>query len=413
LVVADTSDAGPRYRLLETTRAYALEKLVEADESDPMQRRHAQYFCDRFDRAPDDWLRMSDAEWRAIYPPELDNVRTALEWALGAYKDPAIGTALAGASFPMWVELSLDDEGAQRLAAALALVGSDTPELDQARLWQGLGTLWGGRAPEKAAAAFQRAAHLYRQLDHPLGLGHSLVSLGLMLAQLGRLEQAGSAYDEAFPILERAGAPKVLGHYFRLLGSLKAYMGDPLATQGHYERALSFYQKAGAERHALAMLNNLADVTWMRGDLDAALAATLEAVARLRKSPHARKRSVGTCFINLAGVHTERGELGEALAAAQQGVPLLKEVGLVWHQVDHLALRAALAGKTANAALLAGFSDGAHAARKMSRAPNEARASNRLHELLREKLASDVLERLFAEGAKMSEDEACQMALEE
>ena len=413
LVVADTTDAGARYRLLETTRAYALEKLAEAGERHSIQRRHAQYFRDKFDRASDDWLRRSDEEWRAIYPPEIDNVRTALDWALGSHGDPAIATALAGASFRMWVELSLDDEGAQRLAAALSLVGFDTPELDQARLWKGMGTLWGGRAPEKAATAFERASHFYRRLDHPLGLAHALVSLGLMLAQMGRLGQAEAAYDEAFPILERADAPKAWGDYFRLLGSLKGYMGDPASAQVHYERALSFYQKAGAERHALAMLNNLADVTWMLGDLDAALAATLEAVARLRKSPHARKRSVGTSFINLAGVHTERGELGEALAAAREGLPLLKEVGLVWHQVDHLALRAALAGKAANAALLAVFSDEAHAARKLSRAPNEARAHARLHALLRQQIAPDELERLLVEGSRISEDDACRLALEE
>ena len=44
LVMADTNDAGPRYRLLETTRAYAMEKLVEAGEIDAVRRRHAQYF---------------------------------------------------------------------------------------------------------------------------------------------------------------------------------------------------------------------------------------------------------------------------------------------------------------------------------------------------------------------------------
>ena len=86
---------------------------------------------------------------------------------------------------------------------------------------------------------------------------------------------------------------------------------------------------------------------------------------------------------------------------------------LVWHQVDHLALRAALAGKVANAALFAVFSDEAHAERKLSRAPNEARAHARLHALLREQLAPDELERLLAGGAKISEDEACRLALEE
>ena len=414
LVVADTDVADTRYRLLETMRAYALEKLAEAGETDASQRRHAQYFRARFDRAPDDVRRMSDEDWRAIYPAELDNVRTVLDWALSSRGDPAIGMALAGASGTMWIELSLYDEGTQRLEAALALVGSDTPEVDQARLWRGLGALWGdGRALEKAAAAHQRAADLYHKLDDPLGLGSALVQMGLMLARLGRLDQAASVLERAVPQLERAGAPRVWGHYFSSLGNLKGYMGDPAAAQVHYERALSLFQSAGAERDALSILSTLADVTWMLGDLDAALAASLEAVARLRKSLRARKSTAGNCLTNLAGVHVERGELGEALVAAQEGLPLLKEFGMVWHPLDHLALRAALAGKVANAARLAGFTDGAHIARKMSRQPNEVRAQARLRALLRENIAPDQLERLLAEGARMSEDEACRLALEE
>jgi hypothetical protein len=85
----------------------------------------------------------------------------------------------------------------------------------------------------------------------------------------------------------------------------------------------------------------------------------------------------------------------------------------VWRFVDHAALRAALAGKLANAARVAGFADATYVAKKSLRQPNEARAHARLQVLLREKLHPDELERLLAEGAKMSEDEACRMALDE
>ena len=112
-------------------------------------------------------------------------------------------------------------------------------------------------------------------------------------------------------------------------------------------------------------------------------------------------------------MRTERGELDEALAAAREGLPLLQEAGIAWIALDHLALRAALAGKLANAARLAGYADSAHAAKEASRQPNEARARDRLQALLREKLAADELERLLAEGARMSEDEACRLALED
>jgi predicted ATPase/DNA-binding winged helix-turn-helix (wHTH) protein len=414
LVVADTNVADARYRLLETTRAYALEKLADAGEADSVQRQHAQYFRARFEHAADDWLRMRDEDWRAAYLPELDNVRVALDWALGPARDAPTAVALAGSSGPIWVELSLLDEGVQRLEAALALVGLDTPELPEAQLWRALGTLWGdGRALEKAANAHERAADLYRRLDDPLGLGSALVARGRMLAHMGRLEQAASVIKQAYPMLERAGVPVALAGYFNGLGLLMAQMGDPTSARTHFERALSYYESAETEPQVLAMLNNLADMTWMQGDLNGALVASLQAVARMRKSPHAKKSSFGICLVNLAGVCVERGDLAEALNVAQEGLPLLKEFGLVWYPLDHLALRAALAGKVRNAALLVGFSDAAYTTRKMSRQPNEVRAHERLQNILRKNLAPAVLAGLLDEGAALNEEQACVMALEE
>ena len=135
--------------------------------------------------------------------------------------------------------------------------------------------------------------------------------------------------------------------------------------------------------------------------------------AHMGRLDRVRKSAMGICLTNLAGVQVECGELGEALAAAPEGLPLLKDLGLAWHQLDHLALRAALAGEVAIAGLLAGFTDGAHTPRKMSRGRNEARAHARLQTLLGEKFAPHQLERLLAEGTRMSEDEVCRVALQE
>src|SRR5204863_897420 len=89
LVIADTSAAGARYRLLETTRAYATEKLDEVGESELCRRRHAEHFSDYFGPAPEDWLRQPDVDWRNMYVPELDNLRVALDAAFSAAGDAA------------------------------------------------------------------------------------------------------------------------------------------------------------------------------------------------------------------------------------------------------------------------------------------------------------------------------------
>lgn len=411
LVVADTKDTGARYRLLETTRAYAFERLAEKGEVDAIKPRHAQYFRDLFERAPDDWMSMTDDDWHGLYAPELNNVRAALDWGLGAGGEPAIAIGLAGASGPLWAELL--GEGRQRLEHAVAHFGAEIAASDQARTWLWLGLLWAVAEPTQAMAALQRAVDLYRQLGDHLGLGYSLGRLGAMLARAGRVEQATLVLAEAFPVLEHANLPMPLARYYEANGHLALQGGDLSGARAHFEKALSLYQRAGADAGVLGTLVNLADTTWALGDLDAALGIHLETIGRLRKSPLALKEMLGASLTNLAGVHTERGELSTALALAREGLPLLKEVGYAWSVLDHFALRAALAGKLADAARLVGYSDSAFAAKGSSRQPNEARAHQRLHAMLLDQLDPGEFTRLLAEGVKMSEDQACRLALEE
>ena len=410
LIVADID--GDRYRMLETVRAYAQEKLVEAGATDAITRRHAQYLRDRFERAPDDWLRLPDMDWRRTYAPELDNVRAALDWAFGSEGDSAIGVALAAASGPLWMELSLPVEGRRRLEDAVALIGAQTPEVDQARLWLCLGMLVGEANPARSMAATERACELYRGLGDATGCGFSLVLLGDMLTKTGRAEQAPAIFAEAFQLLEYAGAPKVLARYFEYFGFLKMETGDLVAARTHYEEALSLYRRTGAER-AVPQLGNIADLDWAVGDLVASEAGYREVVAALRKSPVSANSTLGFALSCLSGVLTERGQLDDALVAAREGLPLLNEAGLGWYFLDHLALRATLAGKPEYAARLAGYADSAFTAKDFSRQINEARARDRLRALLHKEFGPGELERLLADGACMSESDAFRLAVDE
>jgi len=413
LVVADTNVADARYRMLETTRAYALDKLVEAGETDAIRRRHAQYFRKRFERAPDDWLRMRDEDWLAIYTPDVDNVRVALNWTLGRGADATIGTGLGGASGPMWLVLSLGTEGRQRLETAIAQVRSETSELDRARLWLWLGILRGSVDPPECMRALSQAVDFYRRLGDASGLGYALANLAIILGNMGRLDATESVLAEAFPLLDRAGLPRALARHCHATGNLRTRTGDLASARTHYERALSLYRSIGAQREVDRTLGNYADLNWTLGDLDAALDGFNENVAVQRGWTFANKSTLGLNLANLSGVHTERGELDDALVAARESLPLLREAGLAWISMDHFALRAALAGKIANAARLAAYADSAFAVKAYSRQPNELRARERLHALLREKLAPDHFERLLAESAKLTEGEACRLALED
>jgi predicted ATPase/DNA-binding winged helix-turn-helix (wHTH) protein len=411
LLVADTSAPCARYRLLDTTRAYALEKLDDEGEADRLRARHARYFRDLFARAPDDWLRMSDAAWRTTYVLERDNVRSALDWAIGASAEPATGIALAGSSAMIWITLSLRDEGVQRLEAAAAQFEPSTPDADRARLWFWLAVLW-DMAPLQALPAFERARDVYRSHGDALGAAHTLVRLARVLAQMGRFDESAAALRDALPVIEGACLPKILGFHCTNSGFLRMLTGDPSGARVEYQKALSLYRRAGIEFAEITSLTNLAGVNWALGDLDKAMSALRESIAMLRQSPTSRKNSLGFALANLAGVLTERGDLDEALVAAREAVPLLDDGDYAWNFLDHFALRVALTGDVAKAAVIIGCGDAIHASKKTFREPEDARARTRLQALLQEQLDGNDLARLLAEGARLDGNEACRLALE-
>jgi predicted ATPase/DNA-binding winged helix-turn-helix (wHTH) protein len=410
LVNADTGTADVRYRLLETTRAYALEKLVEALEAPALALRHARYVRDYFEQGTADWWRLSDESWRTRYCTELDNVRAALGWSLGAPGDAAVGIALAGASGPLWMELSLIREGRRWLEQAAARVDVRSDIADEARLWCALGSLWEA-APMQALPVCERAVGLYRGLADPLGLGVALTQLGASLTYLGRHEAAASAFAEAHSRLSPSAPPRALADYFLQSGALKALSSDLAGARSHYENALSLYRGAGADRMTLIALMYVADMIWMSGDLDAAQAAFREPAALARKSP-LRRLTLGFCLVNLAGIHAERGDLDEARARMDEGMPILREAGQTWLLADHIALLLAREGNAASGARIAGYADAAHMARSATRQANERRARDHAQRLLSAELAPEAMEQLLAAGATLTDDEASAVALE-
>jgi len=410
LIVADVSDAGWRYHLLETTRAYALDKLEEAGETHDIERKHAQHVERQLEQASFDRQRMDDAQWAALYPAELDNIRGALEWAFGRDGDSALGILLAGFS-GYWRALSLYVEGLRWVEAGLARVGPATPDADHALLWYSLSNLIGTSEPPRAAAAAERAVTLYRRIGDKAGLAQSMMLVGRMCCFMGRFEQAARTFAEAFPLLEQAGQPRALANYFRELGNLRMLTGDPPAARSYFEKAFELFRDSGSNSMALAMLLNLGDMTWLLGDLDGALARFQEAVALMRASPLVIHEMLGHCLLNLAGVHVERGEFDDALSAAKEGMPLCREAGQIWNKLDGLALRAASVGHVENAARLVGYIDAAFEQNQSPRQPNEVRARAQLQARLASEIAPDVLTKLLTEGARLDEDEACRLAL--
>ena len=411
LVLAGQTERGTRYGILETTRAYALEVLDRAGETAATQEQHAQYFRAYFQNGTVDWLRQAETQWRARYCPEIDNLRAALEWSLAAANDLSLGVSLTGSSGPIWSECGLYAEGLQRLNAAADAI-SDAPKRAVAELWLWLGASISA-VPTRAIDALQRAADLYSALRDTEGSSHALVRLARVLTLSGRFHEAAKALAAASAASRQSSPPRLRGLYFSNMGVLKASSGDHAAARRHYERANDLYVQAGYNFGRIDVLTNLAELSWQSGDLHAAASAYRQAIDTQRALRSTHKFAFGYQFANLAGVLTEQGKLDEALTAAREALPLLRDADRAFVFMDHFALRAALSGAIERAAMLGAFTDTAYAAKKLVREPNEARARERLRAILEQRLDRIKVKRLLADGEKLTEDEACRLALED
>jgi predicted ATPase len=122
LVAAEVDGSIARYRLLDTTRAYALDKLGESGEFEQVARRHAEYYRDLFERAEAEWETRPTTEWLAEYGPRRDNLRAALDWAFSPDGEASIAVALTAAAVPLWMQLSLIEECRGQVERALSVL---------------------------------------------------------------------------------------------------------------------------------------------------------------------------------------------------------------------------------------------------------------------------------------------------
>jgi len=119
LVVADTSGDQGSYRVLESTRQYALDKLTASGERERFARRHAEYFLEIAQAAAKSFGSMPLSEWLVGLGQEMENFRAALEWTLSRQQDPTLGGAIAAALAMFWWHGGVEAEGVRWIEAAL------------------------------------------------------------------------------------------------------------------------------------------------------------------------------------------------------------------------------------------------------------------------------------------------------
>lgn len=127
LLNVEVGDEQVFYRLLDTTRSYALEKLDQANDFPDTLERHAECCLALMHQAQNDWEHIQTNVWIERYARSLEDIRSVLDWGLNAQGPQAVAIRLASVSTPLWQELSLLKEHGVYVRKALALLEL-TPE---------------------------------------------------------------------------------------------------------------------------------------------------------------------------------------------------------------------------------------------------------------------------------------------
>jgi len=404
LVTFDSTVEPARYRLLETIRTYARQKLTAAGELDVMRLRHARYLGQHLMHVWRVWDTASDQAFSDRYAPLVEDMRRALDWSLKTEAAIPLGLIIIGQSWPIWPITNLVPEGRRWAEEAVAVMPAGTPDEIAAPVWFTLGSLTGERSFERSTEALRRAADGFQRLGETSLLGLTLAGLGQVLALSGRPTDAREALDAASVALSSSVKGRIYGTLAISLGMVHSGTGAWSGSRREYQRAADILQHIGADRMATAALYNLADAIWVEGMLDEAIEAMRAAIDHTRRCGNVR--FLGAAIGGLAGMLIARGDLDEALDAARDAYPLCRDDEYVDWLFDHLALRLAKLGHDQDAARLWGYAERTGAERQ----PNEQNAIRALEALLTPHLTADQLATLKARGRLLSDEQAVALA---
>ena len=244
LVVADGGEA-PRYRLLETTRAFALEQLAAASETPQLLRRHADAMLEFVQHVEAGHWRWSEEEQKR-HNAELDNLRAALDWAAAAADTRGLACALFANSRRFWLNYELMNEGIECGKRLMPLPAGLDVEVE-ARFDLALAHLGYQGGPHACFVAALRATELFRALGDTFRLIDCLIWTVMVGAHRGESQHRAAALAEADALIDddapsRQRAALALAHARHL-----AYLGDYAGARPWAERQAAIYRQSGLE----------------------------------------------------------------------------------------------------------------------------------------------------------------------
>jgi predicted ATPase/DNA-binding winged helix-turn-helix (wHTH) protein len=406
VALADDREA-PRYRLLDTPRAFALEQLAASGEIDVVRARHAAALREHFERAYEEgWSgRVGVEAWSLGMERDLDNAREAFAWA--STHDPACALSIC-ASVLSSLPLSLHGERLAMWEATDPLLTDAVPAPLRARALLEAADLYAGLKATRACGYARQAVELLRGLDDRFMLYRAVARLAHLLAPedeaaarvaLAEMRALEVPTWPARRLLCGANAEQACASWFR----------EPEKALDWSYRLMALENDAGSA--SLRGLLCVVDVELELRHAAAALKHGLELVARLQGTRF--RRALNVAHLNVMEAWLANDNPAEARALAVKGWPEAIRHGWKGSWADCLSLLAALESRPRASALLRGFAEVQYAVLERKREVAEGITIERAERIARRALGDAEYERFVVEGKLLRDSEIAGLAFAE
>jgi non-specific serine/threonine protein kinase len=324
LVVVGERAGATRYRLLESIRDYAGEKLDERGEASRVRARHRDAFLALAQEAEPQITGKDQLAWLERLEADHDNLRAALERSLEpGDAQPALRLATAIARF--WLVRGHLAEGRAWLARILALPGGEgTATRGKSQNWAGV-FAWKQGDYAAAREHYEAALAIRRALGDRGGVGAVLSNLGLLAYEQGDYASALSLHEQSLAVDRELGDRWGVAVSLIHLGGLAARHGDATAARAHYEESLAIFRELGDRAHVANSLRSLGALSVRQGDAAGARALYEASLAICRELGD--RSGIAWALDGLGAACRHEGDLASAGRLHDEALSMFRELG--------------------------------------------------------------------------------------
>jgi non-specific serine/threonine protein kinase len=312
-VETDAEIGGTRYRLLETIRQYAVEKLVDSGEALVIRDHHLEFYVKLAEKSEENIFGSESAAWFTRLDRELDNIRAAIDWSTGSGKAVA-ALQIAGSLVYFWFAHGhLASEWHARIQQALQRPEGRERTLARAKALNGIGFMyWADIYPTDRRPELEEALSIAKEYGDRWNIATAYRNLGLLENIKGNYPEARSFLEESLAIWRDMGVE------WRMEGARTLiFLGDAALNHQDREWAHSLYKESvdilktvGDINFLAYSLRRLGQLAWCQGDYERAIPLCRESLTLNMQVND--PRGILACLAGFADIALVQGNLERA-----------------------------------------------------------------------------------------------------